>query len=175
MKINLLGLVAITAIIISWTYFADNQSPENRLLKNAPDFEYMSLSGDAGRLQNHQGNLVLIHFWATWCPPCLVEFPTLMALAREKDQKVTVLAVAVNDKPENIKRFLKKMKGGIPENVEIVLDPDKAISEKLYQTTKLPETYVISRHREILERITGAEENWNSMAWQDKINRLSGE
>lgn len=175
MKINLLSLIVIIAITVSWTYFADNQSPENRLLKTAPDFDYVTLEEKKGQLKNHKGDVVLLHFWATWCAPCLVEFPTLMALAEEESDNITVLAVAVEDKPENIEKFLKKIKGGIPENVHIILDPNKDISETLYQTIKLPETYLISRDSEIFERIAGAQENWNSGAWKDKISRLSGE
>jgi thiol-disulfide isomerase/thioredoxin len=175
MKTNLIILAIILAATVGWTLFADKMSPKIRALDAAPDFAFVTLEGDKGKLSQYAGKVVFVHFWATWCAPCLVEFPTLMDLARDAGKDIVILAIAVQDEEKNIIKFLKKIKQDIPENVHIIADPDKAISEALYQTIKLPETYVISGDQKIFERVAGAEKNWNSEDWKDKISRLSGE
>ena len=175
MKMNLALLALILAVTAGWTLYADKKSPQIRAFDAAPDFDYVTLEDTKGKLSDHEDKVVLLHFWATWCAPCLVEFPTLMDLAKENGKEIVILAVAVQDQKKNIQRFLKKIKQGTPKNVQIVMDPDKAISESLYGTVKLPETYLISRQQKIIERVAGAQENWNSADWQSKISRLSGE
>lgn len=174
-KINLVILILILCAVGGWTFFSSQTLPEKRLLNPAPDFKYTALDGTKGNLKQYQGQVVLVHFWATWCAPCLIEFPELLGLAQASKDDLVLLAVAVADDPEKIEKFLQGSGVDIPANVRIVMDPDKAISESLYGTFKLPETYLISTDTEILEHLVGAQENWNSDVWKDKISQLASE
>ena len=92
-------------------------------------------------LSQYRGQVVVLNFWATWCPPCVEEMPSLVEMQRRMKAKgVTVLAVSVDVDESAYKQFLKD------HNVSLltVRDPEHKSSE-LYGTFKYPETYVIDR------------------------------
>ncbi|MFZ0948800.1 MAG: TlpA disulfide reductase family protein [Candidatus Sulfotelmatobacter sp.] len=111
-----------------------------RIGSAAPDFTVR----DAERtvtLSQLKGQVVVLNFWATWCPPCIEEMPSLVQMQqRMKPRGVTVLAVSVDVDQDNYQRFLRD------HNVNLlsVRDADQK-SNALYGTFKFPETYVIDR------------------------------
>lgn len=172
MKINLLLLVICVGLGLGWTLYSNQKTPKIAALNTAPNFTYRTLNRETAALKDHKGNVTLIHFWATWCAPCLLELPTLINLA--KDQKnLIVLAIAVKDKPDAITRFLKKIKKSAPENFIIALDPDQTISKALYGTEKLPESFLLTSSHKIARKIIGAEESWNTPEWNNRIITLT--
>ena len=95
-------------------------------------------------LHDLKGKVVVLNFWATWCPPCVDEMPSLVQMqSRLKDKGVTVLAVSVDVDENAYKKFLKD------HDVDLlaVRDPNQK-SNALYGTFKFPETYVIDRDRQ---------------------------
>lgn len=106
----------------------------------APDFTVQ----DADRkitLSELRGKVVILNFWATWCPPCVEEMPSLVRLQqRLKDKGVEVLAVSVDADENAYHKFLKDH--GV--DLLTVRDADQK-SNDLYGTFKFPETYVIDR------------------------------
>ena len=90
-------------------------------------------------LSQFKGQVVVLNFWATWCPPCVEELPSLVQMQqRMKSRGVTVLAVSVDADENAYRRFLKD------HNVNLlsVRDPDQK-SAGLYGTFKFPETYIV--------------------------------
>lgn len=172
MKINIFLLIFIIIIGSGWAYFSDQRNLPNPILKPAPTFEAKTFNGQPIALSDYEGNVTLVHFWATWCPPCIVEFPTLVALAQSK-KELTVLAIAVKDNKKKIDQFLAKNKITMPPNFIIALDPSQEISKTLYGTVKLPESYLLTPAHEIARKIVGAEDNWNSTKWNKRIDNLS--
>ncbi len=172
MKINILLIALCIAGGLGWTFYHDKKPLPNPVLKHAPAFEAKTFNGETIALQDYQGRVTLIHFWATWCPPCIIEFPTLVDLAKGQ-KNLTVLAMAVKDDKKQIDRFLAKNKIIMPDNFIIALDPDLAISETLYGTSKLPESYLLTPDHHISRKIVGAEDNWNSTKWKNRINMLT--
>jgi thiol-disulfide isomerase/thioredoxin len=171
MKLNILLLILCVAAGLGWTLYHDQKPLSDPILKAAPIFEAKTFNGQNIALSDYHGRVTLIHFWATWCPPCIVEFPTLVDLAKE-DENLTVLAIAVKDRKKDIDRFIAKNKIILPENLIIALDADKAISETLYGTVKLPESYLLTPDHKISRKIIGAENNWNSLRWKKRIQKL---
>lgn len=171
MKLNILLLIFVVIIGSGWAYLSDQRTLPNPILKPAPVFKAKTFNGKNIALNDYEGNVTLIHFWATWCPPCIVEFPTLVELAQNKPD-LTVLAIAVKDDKKNIDRFLAKNKIGTPDNFVIALDPDQEISKTLYGTVKLPESYLLTPTHEIARKIVGAEDNWNSTKWKKRIDTI---
>ncbi len=110
---------------------------------------------DAGQtvtLSQLKGQVVVLNFWATWCPPCIEEMPSLVQMQqRMKTKGVTVLAVSVDVDQDNYQRFLKD------HNVNLlsVRDADQK-SNALYGTFKFPETYVIDRNGVVRRKFIGA-------------------
>jgi len=107
-------------------------------------------------LADHRGKVVVLNFWATWCPPCVEEMPSLVELQqRLKDKGVIVLAVSLDADEAAYHKFLKDH--GV--NLLTVRDPDLK-SSNLYGTFKYPETYIIDRNGILRRKFIGAV-NWN--------------
>jgi peroxiredoxin len=132
----------------------------------APDFTVK----DADRqvtLSQLRGQVVVLNFWATWCPPCVEETPSLVEMQqRLKDKGVTVLAVSVDADDGAYRRFLKDH--GV--NLLTVRDADQK-SNNLYGTIRFPETYIIDRQGVVRRKFIGAVD-WNSPEITDYLAKL---
>ena len=103
-------------------------------------------------LQSLRGQVVVLNFWATWCPPCVEEMPSLVQMQHQlKDKGVTVLAVSLDEDARQYRTFLDK------NHVDLltVRDPQQK-SNELYGTFKFPETYVIDRQGVLRRKFIGA-------------------
>jgi cytochrome c biogenesis protein CcmG, thiol:disulfide interchange protein DsbE len=132
----------------------------------APDFTVK----DADRqvtLSQLRGQVVVLNFWATWCPPCVEETPSLVEMQQKlKDKGVVVLAVSVDADDAAYKRFLKDH--GV--NLLTVRDADQK-SNNLYGTIRFPETYIIDRQGLVRRKFIGAVD-WNSPEIADYLTKL---
>ncbi len=119
----------------------------------APDFTLRDLSGVSVSLSDYRGKVVLLNFWATWCPPCKAEMPSMEKLYRMlKDEGLALLAVNIEPNgPQTVIPFLKEN----PHSFPILFD-DKASVQKLYGVYKFPETFVIRKDGTIDDRVIGA-------------------
>jgi thiol-disulfide isomerase/thioredoxin len=123
--------------------------PEDIVFKEFNSGKQVSLSN----LTSNGSNL-FIHFWATWCGPCEVEFPELVEMLHllKSKKDVKFLLVAVNDDVKKVTKFLKKFDLNI-ENVMVVTDDNN-----LYQrfgTYKLPESFVFSDDNKVVKKFSG--------------------
>jgi cytochrome c biogenesis protein CcmG, thiol:disulfide interchange protein DsbE len=133
---------------------------------NAPDFTVQDDDRKVTLSQLH-GQVVVLNFWATWCPPCIEETPSLVVMQqRMKDKGITVLAVSVDVDESAYRRFLKEH--GV--NLLTVRDPDQK-SASLYGTFKFPETYVIDRGGVLRRKFIGAVD-WTEPEITDFLSRL---
>lgn len=107
---------------------------------DALPFQLESLDGRTVSLSDFEGKTVLINFWATWCPPCIEEMPSLRALAAHfasRDDFV-LLAISTDEDWGVVRRFFEAQ----PPNFTVLLDPGGRLSAR-YGTTKFPETHVV--------------------------------
>jgi peroxiredoxin len=143
----------LTAIFLAGCGFSGCYSGSRppRIGVAAPDFTVR----DADRtvtLSQLKGQIVVLNFWATWCPPCIEEMPSLVQMQRlMKSRGITVLAVSVDVDPSSYQRFLRD------HNVNLlsVRDGDNK-SNALYGTFKFPETYIIDRSGVVRRKFIGA-------------------
>ena len=132
----------------------------------APDAEFKTLDGDTVKISDFRGRILLLNFWATWCPPCLKEFPILLEIVARGGAEVALLAVSHDSKAADIPPYLDRFRprhGAVldsPETV-IALDPSRETSQNLFNVILLPETFVIDREGRIQRKIVGSE------AWED--------
>jgi len=118
-------------------------------------------------LSQLRGQVVVLNFWATWCPPCVEETPSLLQMQqRLKDKGVTVLAVSVDADESAYRRFLKDHN----VNLLTVRDVDQK-SNNLYGTIRFPETYIIDRKGVVRRKFIGAVD-WNSPEITDFLTKL---
>lgn len=119
-----------------------------------PDFTLPDLDGHQVRFSDQKGHVVLINFWATWCPPCRTEIPSMeRAWIRLKDEDVAMLAIHVGGNEDKIWEFLAEFSVTFP----VLVDKSSAVS-KAWQTIGLPTTYVTDGEgRKALRAIGGRE------------------
>ncbi len=133
----------------------------------APDF---SIATDAGRTVTRSdfgGKLLVLNFWATWCPPCIEEIPSLDQFQKQfADQGVVVLGVSVDQSPGVYRNFLSRAKVAF----QTARDPEARISTE-YGTFKYPETYIINREGRVVEKIIGATD-WTDEAMVARVKAL---
>jgi cytochrome c biogenesis protein CcmG/thiol:disulfide interchange protein DsbE len=156
-------LTALATLMLAACY-SGTRPP--RIGTAAPNFTLQ----DADRkltLSDYQGKIVVLNFWATWCPPCVEEMPSLIQMQqRMKDKGVVVLAVSLDEDESAYHKFLKDH--GV--NVITVRDPAMKSSD-LYGTFKYPETYIIDRNGVLQRKFIGAVD-WNQPEVVDFLTKL---
>ncbi len=172
MKINIIIITIIIIGGVATTFFLDKKTTMQTQYQTLPNIEFDLLENKNIFLNNFDHGAVIIHFWATWCAPCLVEIPSLFKMAKENKDSVQIIAVAVQDSPEKIQAFFDRTKVQVPNNVHIAQDPDWKIAKSIFNTTRLPESFLVSSNQEIIGRHNGAIENWGKMPWVKDFNRL---
>lgn len=133
----------------------------------APDFTLKDLDGNTVSLRELRGKVVFLNFWATWCPPCRLEMPTMERLHVElNDQGLVILAVNYREGPEEIQAFLKQH-----DLTFTALVDEKAEVFELYKAWSLPTTYLINKKGEIVGRVIGYRD-WHSKEARALFHRL---
>lgn len=134
--------------------------------KRAEDFA-TDIDGKPGRLSDLRGKVVVLNFWATWCPPCVEETPSLNKLQKYiESRNALVLGVSVDEDPDAYQKFLKDQGVVFPTFRE----PTRKVALD-YGTPVFPDTYVIDRNGKILRKFYGPQQ-WDSpemLAYFDSI------
>jgi len=135
----------------------------------APSFTLTALDGHRVELVELKGKVAVLHFWATWCPPCLVELPELIRFSKNLDpDKVVLLPVCVdNAQPGEIKKFLSSW--GF--EITVYLDPGGNLARR-YGTYRYPETYIIDAQGVVQRKIIGPGD-WRLPKWARFLQMLS--
>jgi peroxiredoxin len=123
----------------------------------AADFTLRDLDGKLHKLSDYRGKVVFLNFWATWCPPCREEIPSMERLNEVLGSKdFVMLAINTDENIKDLESFVKEH----PHNFTVLSDADGKI-QQLYKVIKFPETFVIDRQGRIVEHIVGARD-WSS-------------
>jgi cytochrome c biogenesis protein CcmG/thiol:disulfide interchange protein DsbE len=137
-----------------------------RIGSNAPDFTVQD-SDHKVTLSQFRGQVVVLNFWATWCPPCIEETPSLVRMqAHLKDKGVTVLAVSIDEDDAQYHKFLKEY--GV--NMVTVRDESRK-APSLYGTFGWPETFIIDRAGVVRRKFIGAVD-WTSPEITEYLTKL---
>jgi cytochrome c biogenesis protein CcmG/thiol:disulfide interchange protein DsbE len=145
-----------------------------RIGSAAPDFSAVPLAPGAEPkgIDDYRGEVVLLNIWATWCGPCRVEMPSMERLERQlgpKGLRIVAVSVDVAGMEESIKAFTEEMQ----LSFEILHDAPGKIQQR-YQTTGVPETFIIGRDGRVRRRVIGADD-WSSAANVAFLERLLAE
>ena len=153
-----------------------------RVDKPAPD---VFLGGPDGRpftIAQMKGEVVFVNFWATWCPPCLEEMPSMLALGRELERahpgKFRMVAVSGDDDWEAVHAYFRQVFGGEPKELLLALDREGRAAQAYYCTArgfcpdiKFPETYIVDRSGRLVAYIV-AGRDWSDPAARRFLERL---
>jgi len=108
----------------------------------AEDFTLPTPDGRQFRLSEHRGKVVFINFWATWCPPCREEMPSMERLyVRQRDRRFTMVAVSLDSSPTVVAPYLKRSGLTFP----VVLDPRMDLANS-YGVRALPASFIVNPH-----------------------------
>ncbi len=147
----LLGFALLGLGVVSWLWLprwlagqpADDSAIPVAVDFPAPDFDFTTLDGHTHTLADFRGQVVLVNNWATWCPPCREEMPTLEAYYRaHKAQGFVLIALAAHEYPFEVNDFLQK--AGWHLSFLIAPDPGEQ-AMTAFRQTHLPASYLIDR------------------------------
>jgi thiol-disulfide isomerase/thioredoxin len=149
------------AVLVAFAMPSFRQGEASIAGRAAKDFP-MQMNGKPTKLSDYRGRVVVLNFWASWCPPCVAETPSLNALQeRIAGRGGLVLGVNVDENPEEYRKFL------VAHGVVFATWRDPTVqgtTSKIalaYGTSVYPETYVIDRRGKIARKIIG-EQQWDS-------------
>ena len=136
----------------------------------APDFSVRTLEGKQIKLSEFKGKVVLLNFWATWCPPCRAEMPSIETLYQRYKPKASfqILAVSVQEEPSVVKTFLAQN----PYSFPIALDPTGEAAQ-LYGIRGIPTTFIIDQKGTLQGALVGGKD-WATPQVYDLIDALLG-
>ncbi|NOY78290.1 MAG: TlpA family protein disulfide reductase [Calditrichaeota bacterium] len=144
------------------------QSPTQKL--EAMDFTATDLDGNQVKLSDFRGKVVFLNFWATWCPWCVKEMPSMQTLLTNLQKKYgnqfVILAVDAGESASQVKNWLK----GKNLKFHFVLDPKSQVNG-MYGVRGLPSTYIVKKNGEILGRAVGARD-WSTEAAHNLFEAL---
>lgn len=118
----------------------------------APELTLSDVNGKQHSLAAYRGQVVLVNLWATWCPPCKAEMPTLNRYYRDHaDQGFVILAVNDGDPAEAVRSFVQTYQLSFP----VLLDPTYTATDRAFKTSSLPSSFVIDRSGTVRLRWVG--------------------
>jgi cytochrome c biogenesis protein CcmG/thiol:disulfide interchange protein DsbE len=166
-KIAAWGVVGFAALVVVFFAMPMYRQGEPTVAgKTAQDFP-TEIDGKPGRLSDLRGKVVVLNFWATWCPPCIEETPALNKLQKYIEPRGgVVLGVSVDEDPAAYEKFLRDQ--GI--NFPTFREPTRKLALD-YGTPVFPDTYIIDRHGKIARKFFGPQQ-WDSpdlLAYFDSI------
>ena len=162
-------LVGVAAGGVVWLAVRPRAPQPVKMGESAPGFTLPQVPSGKLSLSQFKGQVVVLNFWATWCPPCVMETPSLEQFAREmKSDGVTVIGVSVDKDGQALDKFIKLYHLSYP----IVRDPSAGLAHR-YGTYKLPETYIIGRDGHVAEKII-SNTNWTDPRMIAFVKSLTG-
>jgi peroxiredoxin len=157
-------VLTISATLLTAACFSGSRP--TRIGSAARDFTVQD-SDRKVSLNQFRGQVVILNFWATWCPPCLEELPSMAALQeRTRSKGIVVLGVSIDVDEDAYHRFLRARS----VNFLTVRDPEQKVAT-MYGTTGWPESYIIDRQGVLRRKFVGAVD-WSSPEVIDFLNKL---
>ena len=133
----------------------------------APNFKVVAQDGKTFTRSDFGGKLLVLNFWASWCPPCVEETPSLEEFAREMaPEGVVVLGISSDRNPDRYRQFLQRFHVTFPTS----LDPSADISAS-YGTFQIPETYLIDRNGKVIEKVI-SNQNWMDPEFVARVKKM---
>jgi len=160
-KLHKPGLIFLLSMLLPLTGVASEKTEpaENyklKLLTNpvpAPDFILKDMDGEQHSLKQYRGKVVVINFWATWCPPCIREMPSLQKLYETfKSKSLVVLAINQWEDEDRVFEFMGRLNPA--PTFPVLFDSESKLSD-LYKVQGLPSTYIINKQGKIVYRAKG--------------------
>lgn len=140
--------------------------------KNKPDLERLvapNYPDPKINLDEYLGKVVVLNFWATWCPSCDQEMPSIQALHQHFDKEdLVVVTVSIDNNQETVDTYMMENQFDFP----VIFDPNNTLGKKM-GVTAYPETHIINKSGITIQKVLGARE-WDSPNYLDTFEQLIG-
>ncbi len=144
----LILLAVLAAVLIS----RGGASVGGSIGSQAPSFELMDLDGETVRLADFRGRPVVVNFWASWCGPCVEEFPLLQeAAAAHAPDGLALIGIVYRDNADAARSFMQEMGADWPT----VMDPGETVADEFGILAGPPETFFIDAEGTVVARQIG--------------------
>lgn len=130
------------------------------------DIELKGINVPNANLKDFKGQVIFLNYWGTWCPPCRKEWPSIEALHKDKQDKIKFVLIAMQDKEEDVRKFLSENNYSAP--VYVAQSP---LTPKMLPNV-FPSTFIVGKNLQILKK----EENladWNSEENRNFIDHVT--
>lgn len=169
--LTLVFAVALTVVGAVWIKSLvppDSPTGSLQFLSAAPELPIFDRSGKRIDLTREKGRVLIVHFWATWCPPCVEETPALSRFWETMKDRgdVSLYAISVDKDWKTVDNFVKKNSSAIP----LFHDPGAATAKR-FGSTQYPETYIVNRKGRVIFRVQGAVD-WADPEVRNRIEQL---
>jgi cytochrome c biogenesis protein CcmG, thiol:disulfide interchange protein DsbE len=163
------ALIVVCLALLVWVIAGTYQERIVVAGDSAPSFTVTTEDGKTISPSNFGGKLLVVHFWATWCPPCVTETPSLNEFQKEYAKAgVVVLGISVDTNAKAYREFLQRMK----ISYATARDPDAKIASD-YGTYQYPETYIVNRDGKVVEKVI-SNTDWMDPERQNLIRAMLG-
>ncbi|MEP6994247.1 MAG: TlpA disulfide reductase family protein [Acidobacteriota bacterium] len=161
-------LASVGAVWVHSLVPPDSPSGSLQFLSAAPELPIFDRAGKKTDLSKIQGGLTIVHFWATWCPPCVEELPALSRFWEKYRQRgdIRLFAISVDKDWKTIEDFVQKN----PSEIPLFHDPGAATAHR-FGSTQYPETYIVNKSGRVLFRVQGAV-SWSDPEVVSRIQQL---
>jgi len=161
-------LVVVGTLWIRSLVPPDSPTGSLAFLSAAPELPIFDRAGKKYDLADEKGRLVIVHFWATWCPPCVEEIPALSRFWEKygKRDDLVLYAISVDKDWKTIDSFASKN----PNRLPMYRDPEAKTATR-FGTTQYPETYITNKNGRVLHRVQGAV-SWDDPEVRRRIEQL---
>lgn len=151
-------LAIAVALAFGYVHLGENKGFALQTGSETPSFRLASLAGDEVDLESYRGNVVVLNFWATWCPPCVAEMPSLERLHQALGPEgLAVVTIATDEDEDVLREFVEDYELTLP----VLLDPGGRGAATDYRTNGYPETFVLDRNGVLLRHHVGPAE-WDT-------------
>lgn len=134
--------------------------------KAAPEVSFSRLDGAPLELASLKGKVVVLNFWATWCPPCVEEMPELVAIAKEYEPKGVVFVASNQESPDEARETVPPWLERYSSVRPYVVFGDEGVAEA-FAVQALPTTYVLDRDGKVVQVARGQVAGWRVKKWLD--------
>ena len=151
------GSMGFAAYVLAFFTLPHYRQGESSVAGKTAEDIALNVDGKPGHLSDYRGKVVVLNYWATWCPPCVEETPALIELnKRISSRNGVVLGVSVDEDEQAYKKFIQDHGINFPTS----RDASKKSAQD-YGTVMYPETYIIDRKGKIARKVIGPQD-WNS-------------
>jgi peroxiredoxin len=123
--------------------------------EQASEFKLLNIQGEQVQLSDYRGQVVLVDFWASWCPPCVRSFPWMNKMHKKYSAKgLQILAINIDKRKQDVNLFLKQN----PANFTVLLDPKSKLMRQ-YKVESMPTSFLIDKKGNIIKKHRGFRED----------------